>query len=148
MTTRPYVHPQRDYIAVVITDPIPEACQSLSKLLARISDDIKVIGTGSTGQEAVEFAKDLCPDVMLIYFSYSNMEGLTAIELITRLMPSIGVIAMSFDHEEDILKRALLAGACDFLFLQGRSSAETILEIIRNAYGRVKTRREAAMRTS
>lgn len=101
-------------IKVLIVDDIPETRENLKKLLA-FENDIEVVGTASTGREGLELAKDLLPDILLMDINMPDMDGIQATELISKAVGQVGVIMMSVQHEADYLRRAMLAGARDFL---------------------------------
>src|SRR5258707_4492549 len=101
-------------IKVLIVDDIPETRENLKKLLA-FESDIEVVGTASTGREGLELAKDLLPDIILMDINMPDMDGIAATEAISKAVPSTSVVMMSVQSEADYLRRAMLAGARDFL---------------------------------
>jgi pilus assembly protein CpaE len=101
-------------IRIIIIDDIPETCDYLSKLL-HFERDIQVVGTGGSGAEGISRAKELQPDIALIDINMPDMDGITATEHILRQVPGTQVIIMSVQGEQDYLRRAMLAGASDFL---------------------------------
>jgi len=101
-------------IRVVIVDDIPETRENLKKILM-FESDIEVVGTASTGREGVEVARTQKPDIILMDINMPDMDGIQATELINKAVPSVGIVMMSVQHEADYLRRAMLAGARDFL---------------------------------
>ena len=67
-------------IRVVIVDDVPEARDNVQKLL-QFAGDVQVIGQGGTGREAIELARKLHPDVMLMDVSMPEMDGITATQV-------------------------------------------------------------------
>ncbi len=115
--SRSAVMPQGDkknMIRVIIVDDIPETRENLKKLLA-FEPDIEVVGTASTGREGLELAIAKKPNIILMDINMPDMDGITATEQIHKSVPSAGVIMMSVQSEADYLRRAMLAGARDFL---------------------------------
>jgi pilus assembly protein CpaE len=115
--SRSAVVPQGDkknMIRVIIVDDIPETRENLKKLLA-FEPDIEVVGTASTGREGLEIATAKKPNIILMDINMPDMDGITATEHIHKAVPSAGVIMMSVQSEADYLRRAMLAGARDFL---------------------------------
>ncbi|MBC7224644.1 MAG: response regulator, partial [Anaerolineae bacterium] len=82
------------------------------------------------GEEAVEVAKELQPDIVLMDINLPGMDGITASELITRQSPTSQIIMMSVQGEADYLRRSMLAGAREFL-IKPFSSDELVSSIKR-----------------
>ncbi len=101
-------------IRVLIVDDIPETRANVRKLLA-FESDIEVVGTAGSGNEGIKFAKQYQPDIVLMDINMPDIDGITAVEAITQQTPVTQVIMMSVQSEADYLRRAMLAGARDFL---------------------------------
>ena len=97
-----------------MVDDIPEARENIKKLLA-FEPDFKVIGTAGTGREGVERAKELQPDIIIMDINMPDMDGLQATDIIKKAVPMCAVIIMSVQNDTDYMRRAMLAGARDFL---------------------------------
>lgn len=118
-------------IGVLIVDDISDTRENLSKLLL-FERDIEVVGTGGSGPEAIELARKLRPDVVLMDINMPEMDGIKAAELLGGEMPGIGVIMMSVQGEQDYLRRAMLAGAREFLVKP--FSGDDLVRSIRHVY--------------
>lgn len=103
-----------DVIKVMIVDDVADTCDQLEKLLF-FEKDIEVVAKARNGREAVEQAKKLKPDVILMDINMPEMDGIAATEAITTDDPAVQVIIMSVQGETDYLRRAMLAGAREFL---------------------------------
>ncbi len=101
-------------IRVLIVDDVPESRDNVEKLL-RFEPDVEVIGKAARGQEGIDLALKLLPDVVLMDINMPDMDGITATTEITSRLPSVGVIMMSVEDEPDMLRRAMLAGAREYL---------------------------------
>lgn len=101
-------------IRVLIADDDAEACRQLAELLADEAD-IAVVGTAASGSEALELAEKLQPDVVLLDTDMPGLDGIAATERISARSPEIGVIMLSSQGEAHDWRRAMLAGARDFL---------------------------------
>lgn len=101
-------------IRVMIVDDIVDTREQLEKLLF-FEKDIEVIAKASNGREAVAMSKQLHPDVILMDINMPDMDGIAATEAIMSQDPSVQVIIMSVQGETDYLRRAMLAGAREFL---------------------------------
>jgi pilus assembly protein CpaE len=103
-----------DQIRVLIVDDIPETRDHLSKLLG-FESDIDVVGSASSGAEAIALAGTLSPDVVIMDINMPDMDGIAATEQLARTAPTASVIMMSVQGEADYLRRSMLAGAREFL---------------------------------
>lgn len=101
-------------ISVLIVDDIPETRENLQKLLY-FETDIEIAGTAENGQKAIDQARMLQPDIVLMDINMPDMDGITASQEIVRLAPASQIIMMSVQSEADYLRRSMLAGAVDFL---------------------------------
>ncbi len=101
-------------VKVLVVDDQQLMRDGISSLLS-IQEGIEVIGVAANGQEAVEKAAALSPDVILMDVRMPVMNGIAATEQIHRQLPACQVLMLTtFDDEEDIIK-ALLAGASGYL---------------------------------
>ncbi|HEV3233550.1 MAG TPA: response regulator [Candidatus Dormibacteraeota bacterium] len=101
-------------IQVLIVDDISSTLDNLRKLLS-FEDDIEVVGTAANGREAVDEAKRLHPAVVLMDVNMPEMDGIQATEVMASESPNSPVIIMSVQGERDYLRRAMQAGAREFL---------------------------------
>lgn len=127
-------------IRVLIVDDIPETRENLRKLLY-FENDIEVVAAASSGEEAIEFAKDFQPHIVLMDINMPGVDGISASEAIGREAPTAQVIMMSVQSEADYLRRSMLAGARDFLTKP--FSADELVSTIRRVYEMGETRRRA-----
>ncbi len=103
-----------DQIRVLVVDDIPETRDHLTKLLG-FESDIDVVGAAASGQEALEMAARLSPDVILMDINMPDMDGIAATEQLSSTVPGAAVVMMSVQGEADYLRRSMLAGAREFL---------------------------------
>jgi pilus assembly protein CpaE len=101
-------------IKVLIVDDIPETRDHLSRLLG-LEREIDVAGTAGSGEEAIQVSMDLRPDVIVMDINMPGMDGIAAAEIIAQRLPNSPIIMMSVHGEAEHLKRAMLAGAREFL---------------------------------
>jgi pilus assembly protein CpaE len=118
-------------IKVLIVDDIPETREMLKKIL-QFENDIKVVDAAETGRQGLELAGQHRPDIVLMDINMPDMDGITATEEIKKILPNVGIIMMSVQSEADYLRRAMLAGARDFLTKP--ISGENLYETIRRVY--------------
>lgn len=103
-----------DKIRVVIVDDTAETRSNIRKLLA-FADNIAVIGEAADGSEAVEVARDLKPDCILMDINMPGLDGISAAEQIYQAAPECLTIVISVQEEQEYLRRAMAAGARDYL---------------------------------
>jgi DNA-binding NarL/FixJ family response regulator len=77
--------------------------------------DIEVIGEASDGQEAVEKALQLKPDVVVMDFALPNLNGAAAARQILKNAPGIAVLMLSMHAEPNYVRTCLDAGARGYL---------------------------------
>ncbi|MBX3081662.1 MAG: response regulator [Anaerolineae bacterium] len=118
-------------IKILIVDDIPEARENLKKLLA-FETDIEVVGTASTGREGLTLAKELMPNIILMDINMPDMDGITATRELRKMIPSAGVVMMSVQGEAEYIRRAMAAGAKDFLTKP--PPADELYETIRRVF--------------
>ena len=134
-------------IRVLIIDDIPETRENLRKLLS-FDADIDVVGVAASGVEGIELARQLQPHVILMDINMPDMDGITATELILRDVPTAQVVIVSVQSETDYLRRAMLAGARDFLTKP--PSGDELMSTIHRVYdlGRARAAVLAPLRPS
>jgi pilus assembly protein CpaE len=101
-------------IRVAIVDDVQESRDNIERLL-KFEGDIEIVGSAARGQEAIELAYNVEPDIMLMDVNMPDMDGVAATTAISAQFPNIGVIMMSVLNEPDLLRRSMLAGAREFL---------------------------------
>jgi len=103
-----------DKIRVVIVDDIAETRENIRKLL-QFENDVEVVGVGRTGREGIEIVKETKPDVVIMDINMPDMDGITATETIRRNLPYTQIVILSVQGDPNYMRRAMLAGARDFL---------------------------------
>jgi pilus assembly protein CpaE len=101
-------------IKVVIVDDITETRDHLAKLLG-FESDIVVSGSVGSGEEALRLATEQPVDVLLLDINMPGMDGIATAEQLSIKAPQTSIIMMSVQGEPDYLRRAMLAGAREFL---------------------------------
>jgi pilus assembly protein CpaE len=116
-------------IRILIVDDVAESRDNVEKLL-RFEPDVEVVGKAERGQEGIDRAIELTPDVVLMDINMPDMDGIEATMEITTRVPSTAVIMMSVQNEPDVLRRAMLAGAREFL--SKPFSLDELIEAVRH----------------
>jgi pilus assembly protein CpaE len=103
-----------DKIRVLIVDDIAETRENVRKLL-QFETDVDVTGTARSGKEGIQLAQELDPDVVLMDINMPDIDGISATEMIRQKSPHIQVVILSVQGDPNYMRRAMLAGARDFL---------------------------------
>jgi pilus assembly protein CpaE len=106
--------PSGDKIRVIIVDDVSETRENVRKLL-QFESDVDVVGAARTGREAIQLSQELNPDVVLMDINMPDMDGITATEAIRSKQPAVQVVILSVQSDQNYMRRAMLAGARDFL---------------------------------
>lgn len=101
-------------IRVLIVDDVAETRENVRKLL-QFESDVEVAGAARSGKEGIQLASELDPDVILMDINMPDVDGITATEQIRQRMPHIQVVILSVQGDQNYMRRAMLAGARDFL---------------------------------
>ncbi len=104
----------QEKISVIVVDDIDESREMILRML-QFDSTIEVIGTARTGLEAVDAAQKLKPDVIVMDINMPDMDGITATETIRKKVPAIQIVILSVQNDANYMRRAMLAGARDFL---------------------------------
>jgi pilus assembly protein CpaE len=101
-------------IKVLIADDVEETRKNI-RLLLELDQMITVVGEAGNGREAVELTNSIQPDVVLMDINMPDVDGIKATEAISVATPQVAVIIVSVQGEQEYLKRAMLAGAKEYL---------------------------------
>lgn len=129
--------PLGERIRVLLVDDVAETRENLRKLLS-FAGDIEVVGAAASGPEAIELAQETQPDVVVMDINMPGMDGITATEVILQKVPTAQVVVLSVQGESDYLRRAMMAGARDFLTKP--PSGDELMSTIRRVYETGKKR--------
>ena len=104
----------QEKINVIVVDDNDESREMILRML-QFDSMIEVIGTARSGLEAIEIAQKLKPDVIVMDINMPDMDGITATENIHKKVPYIQIVVLSVQNDSNYMRRAMLAGARDFL---------------------------------
>ena len=131
-------------IRILIVDDHSVVRQGLQMFL-RLDPELEVVGEAENGVEAVEQARKLQPDVVLMDLLMPRMDGITAISAVRRELPDTEVIALTSVLEDEKIFAAIRAGAIGYL-LKDTEAHELRQAIKAAAAGQVQLSPEVAMR--
>ncbi|MBS3977837.1 MAG: response regulator [Syntrophomonadaceae bacterium] len=124
-------------IQVLIVDDVAQTRKEICRLL-QFENDMTVVGEAGNGQEAVALAQELQPDVILMDVNMPMMDGITATQRISLEVPKAATIIISIQGEHEYLKKAMLAGAREYLVKP--LASEELAFAIRRVYELAKSR--------
>ena len=121
---------------LVADDP---SMQVRFKQLFDEKSDFDIVGIASNAEETIQKAKTLKPDIILLDLNLPDMDGFTTTEILSVDVPSSGIILMGSHSGRDDLRKAMLAGAKDYIVKPFPS--EDLFNAINLVYASTKNRR-------
>lgn len=125
-------------IRVLIADDIAATRESVCKLM-EFHPEIEAVGQASTAEEAIVLAKSVQPDIILMDINMPGMDGIEATEVISTEVPGAAIIIMSVQGEQEYLRRAMVAGAKNYLVKP--FTGDELLQAVKQVYTNEKKRR-------
>jgi DNA-binding NarL/FixJ family response regulator len=101
-------------IKILIADDQPIVCEGLNVIL-KLEADFEVVGICHNGQAALDFCRQIQPDILLMDARMPQMSGIEATKEISRLFPGIKVLILTTFNEEELIYEGLRSGAKGFL---------------------------------
>src|SRR5688500_1702782 len=101
-------------VRVLVVDDQRLMRDGIASLLS-IQEGIEIVGTAGNGQEAIEQAISLQPDVVLMDVRMPVMDGVAATAELHRQLPSCQVLMLTTFDDEEYIVDALRAGASGYL---------------------------------
>ena len=114
-------------VRVLLADDNALFRRSLARLLRKMPD-IEVAEQAADGKEAIELAKKIRPDVILIDVRMPGINGIEATRIIHGDCPEIRIIGFSMHESQAVLRAMADAGAVNYLTKEG-SIAELVAAI-------------------
>ena len=128
-------------IRVMIVDDHDMLRAGLRLFLAG-ADGLEFVGEAVDGSEAITLCAQVKPDVVLMDMVMPDMDGATATRIIREQFPHVQVLGLTSFHEEDLVQKALQAGAIGYLLKN--VSAQGLAQAIYDAHaGRSTLSQEA-----
>jgi DNA-binding NarL/FixJ family response regulator len=103
-----------DSIRVLIADDHPLLRDGMRGLMGSLAD-MEVVGEASSGEQAIELARELQPDVILMDIKMPGINGIEATREILHTSPRIGVLVVTMFEDDDSVFAAMRAGARGYL---------------------------------
>lgn len=117
-------------ISVLIVDDVAQTRTNIRRLL-QFENDIEVVGEAKDGKDAIKIARELQPNCILMDINMPEMDGIAATEQIYQELPQSVIIIISVQGEQEYLRKAMLAGARDYLVkpFSGNELGNTIRQV-------------------
>jgi pilus assembly protein CpaE len=126
-------------IKVFIADDITATRENLSKLM-EFHPEMLLVGQAACAEEAIARAREVQPDIILMDVNMPGMDGISATEIISSELPSSHIIIMSVQGEKEYLRRAMLAGAKDYLIKP--FTGDELLQAVKQVYTNEQRRKK------
>jgi DNA-binding NarL/FixJ family response regulator len=102
------------------------------KAMLKKQPSVQLIGEASNGEELIERARQLLPDVIVTDIKMPRIDGIEAAKRLTEELPQIGIIALSMFDEENLIVEMLEAGAKGYLLKNAHK--DEIIEAIKTVH--------------
>jgi len=116
-------------VRILIVDDHPLMREALINALSD-EEEMEVAGEASNGLEAIEAAKSLQPEVVLLDLFMPVMSGLDAIPVLVKNQPDLHILILTSSSDETMVQSALQAGALGYILKDSRRTE--ILQAIRS----------------
>jgi two-component system, NarL family, response regulator len=118
-------------IRVLCVDDHRVMLDGLSLLIDR-QGDMEVVGSATSGEEAVGLFRQLQPDITLMDLQLPTMSGIEAIQEICGSAPDARIVVLTMYHGDEDVCQALEAGAATYLLKE--TLAEDLVRVIRDVH--------------
>ena len=102
------------------------------RYLLEAQGDIQIVATAADGQEAVDLATQLCPDVAVMDISMPRMDGIEATRRICGLCPHTHVVMLTIYNSAEHIQHALQAGASGYVLKE--AAGQELVAAVRALY--------------
>jgi two-component system NarL family response regulator len=119
-------------IRVVVADDFPLVREGVARALNH-DPALEVVGQATTGNEAIQLAEELRPDVMILDLRMPDLGGLAVLDKLRTTQPQIRVIVMTASEQASTLLDAIAAGAAGYL--SKRTTGEELRQAVITAHG-------------
>jgi len=121
----------KEKIRVFIVDDHPMIRAGLGAMISS-EPDFEFVGEAGNGQDALRVVPVAGPHVVLMDLVMPQMDGIAAIEVLRKQLPSTRFLILTSLVEPSEVQRAIKAGACGYLLKN--ASAMELVDVIRNAF--------------
>jgi DNA-binding NarL/FixJ family response regulator len=118
-------------IRVLVVDDVADL-RELFKMLLEADGRFEVVGEAGDGEEAIEQAARLKPDVIVLDVAMPRMDGIHAIPLLHEASPGVRILVLSGFENPRLARKAI--DSCATAFLSKGETAATILTTLHEVY--------------
>ncbi len=129
-------------IRLIIADDVQATRENICKLM-EFHPDIQVVGLAGSAAEAIDKTKIEQPDVILMDINMPGMDGITATEIINMEYPDTSIIIMSVQGEKEYLRRAMMAGAKNYLVKP--FTGDELVQAVKQAFEMARKRQKTVI---
>jgi len=120
---------QQKPVRALIVDDSPLARDAI-RLLLESRREVEIVGFAADGEEAINQAEALIPDLVLMDIQMPKLDGLRATRMVRNLFPGIRIIIVSVNHGREVYQSCVTSGA-DGLVVKDRLYQDLFAEIRR-----------------
>jgi len=102
-------------------------------MLLDADPELEIVGEAENGVQALQLARDLAPDVVLMDISMPDMSGIEATRRIKELCPEVAVLALTMHEDDQYFFEMLAAGASGYV--PKRAAADDLISAIHAVHG-------------
>lgn len=124
-------------LRVLVVDDSAFVRKTIRQLLSR-SPFIEVVGIAGNGEEALEKVKELAPDVVTLDLMMPELDGLGFLRAQMAIRPLPVVVVSTVNGDQELVLKALEAGAVDFIHKPSMLATETLFEMSEELIEKVK----------
>jgi two-component system response regulator NreC len=119
------------YINLLLVDD-HQVVRTGLRMLLEGQPDMKIVGEADSGLSALDKAKELQPDVVVMDITLPDITGIEATKRLKEELPNIAVVALTIHEDEQYFFEMLQAGASGYV--PKRAAPEDLITSIRAAY--------------
>lgn len=117
----------KDRIRLLVVDDHPVVRRGISSCLAQ-REQLEIVGEAADGNQALQKARELKPDLILMDINMPHMNGLAVTELLHKELPQIKVLVLSMRSNAECVSRIIQSGARGYVLKE--SPTEELVQAI------------------
>jgi DNA-binding NarL/FixJ family response regulator len=102
-------------IRIVIADDQALFSETLKMVLESRSEEIRVVGLGYTGRQAIQLVEELKPDLVLLDIRMPEMDGVVATKILHEKFPDVRILILTTYDDDSYILDALRYGAVGYI---------------------------------
>ena len=118
---------EEDNISVLIVDDHKIMRRVITRVINGHSET-NTVGIASDGEEAIQMARKISPQIILMDINMPVMDGIEATKKIKATMPKVCIIGLSRNNKKEVINRMKQAGAS--AYLNKRKVSEKLVDLI------------------